>query len=152
MFRMVALRVALAAFALAALMGAVDAQGPESDDAPPPTPRLEPADGTVLLSSDFREATSLAGWSPDRDGIWSLARGALRGKLPDRKQARSINDNGIWHHLRVEALEGRYRVLVDGRLVLERTDPNRLSRQGRIGLAAYTGGIGHCTVYDSNVS
>jgi hypothetical protein len=61
------------------------------------------------------------------------------------------NDNGLWHHLRVESLDSRYRVLVDGKLVLERTDPRHASHQGRIALAAYTGGEGQCTVYYDNV-
>jgi hypothetical protein len=215
MFRMSAPRLALAAVALVALVGAVGSRGREPDDAPPPAPRLKPVHGTVLLSSDFRQAASLEDWSPDRGGVWSLAHGALRARLPDKKQSRSLiyagseawgeyavdldvcqtrgvdkglavrvqrgrgvgidlrgpgyhdvllhlqelplvsapvhNDNGIWHHLRVEALDSRYRVVVDGKLVLDQADPRRSSRQGRIGLAAYTGGDGRCTVYYSNV-
>lgn len=215
MFRSPALRLALAALAAVALLGAVGAQRPEEDDAPPPAPRLRPADGRVMLASDFRQAASFGNWAPDRKGVWSLAHGALRGRLPDKKQARSLiyagseewtayavdldvcqtrgvdkglavqvlrgrgvavdlrgpgyhdvllhlqelplgrapvhNDNDIWHHLRVEALDGRYRVLVDGKLVLEGNDPRHASRRGRIALAAYTGGIGRCTVYYDNV-
>jgi len=218
MFRLSAQRLALAAVAVvavAALASAVVSRDPEPDDAPPPTPRLKPVGGTVMLSSDFRKAASLEDWAPDRAGVWSLARGALRARLPDKKQSRSFiyagseawgeyavdldvcqtrgvdkglalrvlrgrgvgvdlrgpgyhdvllhlqelplvsapvhNDNDIWHHLRVEALEGRYRVFVDGKLVLDQADPRQMSRNGRIGLAAYTGGIGRCTVYYSNV-
>lgn len=215
MFRSPGLRLALAALAVVALMGAAHAPRPEPGDEPPPAPRARPVDGRVMLASDFRQAASLEDWSPDRSGVWSLAHGALRARLPDKKQARSLiyagseewaeyavdldvcqtrgvdkglvlrvlrgrgvavdlrgpgyhdvllhlqslllgsasvhNDNGIWHHLRVEALDSRYRVLVDGKLVLDRSDPHRLSRQGRIALPAYTGGDGRCTVYYDNV-
>lgn len=218
MARMSAPRLALAALAcvaVAALAGAVVSTGPDLGDAPPPTPRFRSVVGTVLLSSDFRRAASLEDWSPDRAGVWSLARGALRARLPDKKQSRSLiyagseawreyavdldvcqtrgvdkglalrvlrgrgvgidlrgpgyhdvllhlqelplvsapvhNDNDIWHHLRVEALDARYRVLVDGKLILDQSDPRQLSQNGRIGLAAYTGGDGRCTVYYSNV-
>jgi hypothetical protein len=218
MFRFPASRLALAAVAVvavAAVAGAVVSRDSEPGEAPPPTPRFKPVDGTVMLASDFRKAASLEDWAPDREGVWTLARGALRARLPDKKQSRSLiyagseswgeyavdldvcqtrgvdkgivlrvlrgrgvgvdlrgpgyhdvllhlqelplvsapvhNDNDIWHHLRVEALDGRYRVLVDGKLVLDQTDPRRMSRNGRIGLAAYTGGEGRCTVYYSNV-
>jgi len=216
MFRASPFRLAFAAVAvvgLAALAGAVVSSDP--DDAPPPVPRLRAVDGRVLFASDFRKAASLADWSPDRAGVWTLARGALRARLPDKKQTRSLiyagseawgeyavdldvcqtrgvdkgialrvrngrgvgvdlrgpgyhdvllhlqelplvsapvhNDNDIWHHLRVEALDRRYRVFVDGKLVLDKADRRGLNRHGRIGLAAYTGGIGRCTVYYGNV-
>ena len=215
MFRFPALRIALAALAVVALLGAVRARRAAPGDDPPPAPRPRPVEGRVMLASDFRQSASLEGWSPDRGGVWSLAHGALRARLPDKKQARSLiyagseawteyavdldvcqtrgvdkglalrvqrgrgvavdlrgpgyhdvllhlqslllgsapvhNDNGIWHHLRIEALDSRYRVFVDGKLVLDKTDPRRSSRQGRIALAAYTGGEGRCTVYYDNV-
>jgi hypothetical protein len=214
MGRLSAGHLALAALAAVALLGAAHPV-PAPDDDPPPAPRLRPAGGEVMLASDFHHASSLEAWSPDRGGVWSIVHGALRARLPDRKQARSLiyagseewtqyavdvdvcqtrgvdkglalrvlhgrgvgvdlrgpgyhdvllnlqqrplgrapvhNDNGIWHHLRVEALDSRYRVLVDGKLVLDRTDPHHSSRQGRIALAAYTGGEGQCTVYYDNV-
>lgn len=66
-------------------------------------------------------------------------------------KARVLNANGTWHHLQVEARATRFRVSVDGRLVLERTDPHNARPRGRIGLAAYTGGVGESTVYYDNV-
>jgi hypothetical protein len=67
------------------------------------------------------------------------------GKAPAR------NLNGEWHHVRVEARGHRYRVLVDGALKLDRVDEHRSYPRGRIALAAYTGGVGRCTVYYANV-
>ncbi|HYM82047.1 MAG TPA: family 16 glycoside hydrolase [Candidatus Limnocylindria bacterium] len=61
------------------------------------------------------------------------------------------NANAVWHHLRVEAKGHRYRVWVNGTLVLDRTDARRSRSKGRFALAAYTGGIGECTVYYDNV-
>ena len=34
-------------------------------------------------------------WQPDRDGVWSLSHGMLRGELPDRKQERSVIYAGL---------------------------------------------------------
>jgi len=65
-------------------------------------------------------------------------------------KARVENANGAWHHLRVEARGTRYRVWVDGVLLLERSD-GKQQQNGRIALAAYTGGVGECTVYYDNV-
>lgn len=61
------------------------------------------------------------------------------------------NANGVWHHLRIEARGTRYRVWVDGTLRLDKTDNRNLRPNGRIALAAYTGGAGQCTVYYDNV-
>jgi len=66
-------------------------------------------------------------------------------------RAPAPNLNGEWHHLRIEARGHRYRVFVDGVLKLDRLDEHRSYPQGRIALAAYTGGIGRCTVYYDNV-
>lgn len=64
------------------------------------------------------------------------------------------NANGVWHHLRVECRNSRFRVLVDGQLKLNRED-SRLDQKnkgaGRIALAAYTGGVGQCTIWFDNV-
>jgi hypothetical protein len=65
-------------------------------------------------------------------------------------KARVVNANGVWHHLRIEAAGPRYRVFVNGRLAIEREDRKRVL-PGRIALAAYTGGVGQCTVYYDNV-
>jgi hypothetical protein len=65
--------------------------------------------------------------------------------------ARVNNANGVWHHIRVEARGNRYRVWVNGTLALDKTDPHNAYPRGRIALAAYTGGVGACTVYYDNV-
>ena len=66
-------------------------------------------------------------------------------------KARVINANGVWHHLRIEAKGHRYRVFVNGDLMIDKVDPHRSRPNGRIALAAYTGGGGLCTVYYDNV-
>lgn len=64
------------------------------------------------------------------------------------------NGNGVWHHLRVECRNSRFRVFVDGQQKLNRED-SRLDQKnrgkGRIALAAYTGGVGQCTIWYDNV-
>jgi len=80
-------------------------------------------------------------------GAWSMGR------------ASATNANGTWNHLRVEAKGNRYRVFVNGELKLDRADgraemrgdPHAAKYSGRIGLPAYTGGVGQCTVYYDNV-
>jgi hypothetical protein len=64
---------------------------------------------------------------------------------------RVTNANGVWHHLRVEARANRYRVWVNGVLLLDKTDTRSAYPRGRIALAAYSGGVGQCTVYYDNV-
>lgn len=64
-------------------------------------------------------------------------------------KARVTNANGTWSHVRLEAKGDRFRVYVNGALKVERVDTRRPS--GRIALAAYTGGVGKCTVYYDNV-
>jgi len=66
-------------------------------------------------------------------------------------KVRAINANGTWNHLRVEAREHRYRVWLNGTLMLDKMDSKRSRRRGGIALAAYTGGVGECTVYFDNV-
>lgn len=66
-------------------------------------------------------------------------------------RARVTNANGVWHRVRFEALGHRYRVWVDGALVLDRVDGRESRPKGRIALAAYTGGVGECLVYYDNV-
>jgi hypothetical protein len=61
------------------------------------------------------------------------------------------NANGVWHHIKVEARGHRYRVWVDGTLLIDKEDARRSRPRGRIALAAYTGGVGQCTVYYDNV-
>lgn len=64
-------------------------------------------------------------------------------------KASAINASGAWQHMRIEVKGERFRVLVNGQLRLDRLDGRR--PQGRIALAAYTGGTGQCTVYYDNV-
>jgi hypothetical protein len=66
-------------------------------------------------------------------------------------KARVQNANATWHRLRVEARGHRYRVWVNGELALDRLDRRKARGQGGIALAAYTGGVGECTVYYDNV-
>ncbi len=66
-------------------------------------------------------------------------------------QATVPNANAAWHHVRAEIQGKRCRVFVDGTLALERHVPIALPRSGGIALAAYTGGIGACTVFYDNV-
>jgi hypothetical protein len=65
--------------------------------------------------------------------------------------ARVANADSTWHHLRVETRGSRYTVLVNGARVLERRDPLRAMKRGRIALAAYTGGRGECAVSYANL-
>lgn len=72
------------------------------------------------------------------------------GPLPLGK-ARVVNPNGVWHHLRVEVRGQSVRVIVNGVLLVERAEARRSPPNGRIALAAYTGGVAQCTVYYDNV-
>ena len=66
-------------------------------------------------------------------------------------KARATNANTVWQHLRVEVVGNRYRVFVNGDLVLEATDKKHHRMNGRIALSAYTGGSGECLVYYDHV-
>ena len=61
------------------------------------------------------------------------------------------NGNGMWHHVRIEMRGAGCRVIVNGQEVINRRAPSRLPASGGIALAAYTGGVGACTVYYDNV-
>jgi hypothetical protein len=202
----------LPAAVLALGAGSID---PAREALPTLAPRSVAAAGRVLFQDDF-EDRSLAGWMKDRDDVWEVRSGMLRGDLPDRKQehsfiyagdtswtdytvdvdicamrgvdkgvavrvegqktavgvdlrgpgyqdvimhvrewplgkARAINPNGMWNHLRVEARGQRFRVWVNGALTIDRVDARHARPKGRIALAAYTGGVGECTVYYDNV-
>ena len=63
----------------------------------------------------------------------------------------AVNANSVWHHLRVEVQGNRFRVYVDGDLKLDKEDGHKAPPKGGIALAAYTGGVGQCTVYYDNV-
>jgi hypothetical protein len=62
-----------------------------------------------------------------------------------------VNGNASWHHLRVEARGHRYRVFINGALVIDKLDSRETSPAGGIALPAYTGGVAECTVYYDNV-
>lgn len=64
-------------------------------------------------------------------------------------KASVTNANATWNHVRIEAKGDRYRVYVNGELKIQRFDTRRPN--GRIAFAAYTGGVGKCTVYYDNV-
>lgn len=66
-------------------------------------------------------------------------------------KARAINGNTVWHHMRIEARGQRYRVFVNDNLLIDKTDSKRSRERGGIALAAYTGGVGQCTIYYDNV-
>jgi hypothetical protein len=55
---------------------------------PSPPPAMTKHTTDVLFADDFSD--KLHRWDPDRDGVWSTARGMLRADLPDQKQIRSL--------------------------------------------------------------
>jgi hypothetical protein len=61
------------------------------------------------------------------------------------------NQNGHWHHLRIEARGARYQVFVNGALKINYDDQANTRPAGRLALAAYTGGKGQCEVLYDNV-
>ena len=62
------------------------------------------------------------------------------------------NGNSQWHHVHVEIQGARLRIVVNGDEVVNRRLSARVRATGGIALAAYTGGIGECTVYYDNVA
>jgi len=72
------------------------------------------------------------------------------GELPIGR-ADVANGNSTWHHVRIEVRGPRVCVRIDGEVRFDRRVPARLPEAGGIALAAYTGGIGECTVYYDNV-
>ncbi len=64
-------------------------------------------------------------------------------------RATAVTADGTWTHVRIEVKGDRLRVAVNG---VQRIDRAIVRvKQGRIALAAYTGGAGQCTVYYDNV-
>jgi hypothetical protein len=55
---------------------------------PPISPKFNPP-SNALFAEPFR-STSLEGWTPDREGVWTVVRGVLRADLPDKKQEHSF--------------------------------------------------------------
>ena len=66
-------------------------------------------------------------------------------------KVRAVNANATWHHLRVEARDNRYKVWLNGALMIDKVDSRRSRPRGGIALAAYTGGVSECTLYYDNV-
>ena len=64
-------------------------------------------------------------------------------------KASALNTGAAWNHVRIEVVSDRLRVWVNLDLRIDRVQYH--CRQGRIALAAYTGGVGQCTVYYDNV-
>jgi hypothetical protein len=56
---------------------------------PSTPPRFQRPAKNVLFADDFSSGT-LAAWSADRPGVWSVVHGMLRADLPDQKQLRSL--------------------------------------------------------------
>jgi hypothetical protein len=77
------------ALLLMALGGSAAASDPAGGTPPaiPPPPRAAAPIGEVLFAEDFR---TLDAWQADRDSVWSVEDGVLCGRLPDRKQERSL--------------------------------------------------------------
>jgi hypothetical protein len=96
----------------------------------------------VRVSGDEGVAVDLRG--PGYHDVLLQRGWSLLGKAPVE------NPNGKWHHIRLEARGTRYRVFVNGKRLIDEEDSGRT--RGGIALAAYTGGIGRCTVYYDNVS
>ena len=63
-----------------------------------------------------------------------------------------VPENGVWHHLRVEMRGPHCRVCVDGIEIVNRRLSARAPASGGIALAAYTGGVGECTLFYDNVA
>ena len=79
MFRFPALRIALAALAVVALLGAVRARRAEPGDDPPPAPRPRPVEGRVmlafcLLEFPFHQAGEFVGHRTGADRAVSACR------------------------------------------------------------------------------
>jgi len=74
--------------ALIAAIGSADVVDPTRDLRLPSAPKFHPPANGVLFATDFSDG--MRGWVPDRDSVWSVRYGALRGDLPDGKQIRSF--------------------------------------------------------------
>jgi hypothetical protein len=61
------------------------------------------------------------------------------------------NGNGVWQHVHLEVRGAHCRLDVNNETLVDRRLPLRLSPSGGIAFAAYTGGVGQCTVYYDNV-
>jgi hypothetical protein len=77
-------RACWAAPALLVLAGPTWGQSLLDSLPPPPVP---PASSAVLFAERFED---LDAWRPDREGVWSAARGVLSAQLPDKPQERSF--------------------------------------------------------------
>jgi len=64
---------------------------------------------------------------------------------------RIANGNAVWHHVRIEIRGNDCRVTIDKEVVFDKRLRFKVPPSGGIALAAYTGGIGQCTVYYDNV-
>lgn len=94
----------LLASCAALLLLAAEPSDPSRDAAPPASPPMTVPGGRMLFSDDFGADSLGRSWALDRNGVWSIRHGALRGDLPDRKQERSlitIAGSG-WRDVRVD--------------------------------------------------
>lgn len=77
-------RACWAAPILLVFAGPTWGQSPLDEVPAPPSPHTLKA---VLMAEPFRD---LGAWRPDRDGVWTVARGTLAAQLPDKPQERSL--------------------------------------------------------------
>lgn len=70
---------------------------------PSPPPAMARHTPGVLFADDFSSGR-LHLWEPDKEGVWSTARGMLRADLPDQKQVRSLIHAGdtAWTDIAVD--------------------------------------------------
>jgi hypothetical protein len=86
---MTPLRHPVSTLAMAALLSTAVPSDSERRATPPPAPKPARPSGEVLFADDFSDST-LARWTSDRAGVWSIRRGVLRGDMPDGKQLHSF--------------------------------------------------------------
>jgi hypothetical protein len=79
------------------------ASDPVRQALPPMSPKWSKPEGKILFFDHFDDG-GLAGWTPDREKVWSVRRGMLKAELPDGKQQRSFLYAGSdeWQNYAVE--------------------------------------------------
>lgn len=80
--------------AVALMLGLLGAGFDDTRSAlPPPSPRLMHVPKNALFVEDFSSG-SLAAWRTEEPEVWTVVRGMARGRLPERKQLRSLLHGG----------------------------------------------------------
>jgi len=103
------------------------------------------ADKGVVVRVDGNEGVGVDLRGDGYDDVLLYRNDKQLGKSP------APNQNGHWHHLRIEARGARYSVFVNGTLKINYDDQSNPRPTGRVALAAYTGGKGQCEVLYDNV-